>query len=55
MSKRWWVLAATLAAAVGLAAPASAAPHMSIGVYDEVGFKLGQYWSVLWSEKPGPA
>ena len=22
-----------------------------IGVYDEVGFKLGQYWSVLWLEK----
>ena len=35
MSSRWWVLAATLAAAAGLAVPASAAPHMSIGVYDE--------------------
>lgn len=23
-----------------------------IGTYDEVGFKLGQYWSVLWLEKP---
>jgi putative glycosyl hydrolase len=35
VSNRWWVLAATLAAAAGLAVPASAAPHMSIGVYDE--------------------
>jgi hypothetical protein len=35
VSNRWWVLAATLAAAAGLAAPASAATHMSIGVYDE--------------------
>jgi putative glycosyl hydrolase len=35
VSSRWWVLAATLAAAAGLAVPASAAPHMSIGVYDE--------------------
>ena len=35
MSSRRWVLAATLAAAAGLAVPASAAPHMSIGVYDE--------------------
>ena len=25
-----------------------------IGVYDEVGFKLGQYWSVHWLEKPMP-
>jgi phosphinothricin acetyltransferase len=25
-----------------------------IGVYDEVGFKLGRYWSVLWLEKPMP-
>ena len=25
-----------------------------VGVYDEVGFKLGQYWSVLWLEKPMP-
>ena len=23
-----------------------------IGVYDEVGFKLGRYWRVLWLEKP---
>ena len=22
-----------------------------VGVYDEVGYKLGQYWSVLWLEK----
>ena len=25
-----------------------------IGVYDEVGLKLGQYWSVLWLEKVMP-
>jgi phosphinothricin acetyltransferase len=23
-----------------------------IGIYDEVGFKLGKYWSVIWLEKP---
>jgi hypothetical protein len=36
VSERWWVLAATLAAAAGLCAPAAtAAPGMKIGVYDE--------------------
>ena len=36
MCKRWWVLAATLAAAAGLCLPvAGASPHMSIGVYDQ--------------------
>jgi phosphinothricin acetyltransferase len=25
-----------------------------IGVYDEVGYKLGQYWSVLWLERRMP-
>jgi len=36
VSERWWVLAATLAAAAGLCAPAaSASAHMQIGVYDE--------------------
>ena len=25
-----------------------------VGIYDEVGFKLGQYWSVMWLEKPMP-
>ena len=39
--------------------PASVALHRrfgfrDIGVYDEVGFKLGQYWSVVWLEKPMP-
>ena len=36
MSKRWWVSAATLAAAAGLCAPAAtASAHMQIGVLDE--------------------
>jgi hypothetical protein len=35
VSSRWWVLAATLAAAAGLCVPAGAAPKMMIGVYDE--------------------
>ena len=36
MSDRWRFVAATMAAAAGLCAPAAtAAPHMSIGVYDE--------------------
>ena len=25
-----------------------------VGLYDEVGFKLGMYWSVQWLEKPMP-
>jgi hypothetical protein len=36
VSNRWWVLAATLAAAAGLCVPAaSASAHMQIGVFDE--------------------
>jgi phosphinothricin acetyltransferase len=47
-------------AGVTLPNPASVALHhqfgfKDIGVYDEVGYKLGQYWSVLWTEKHGPS
>ncbi len=46
-------------AGITLPNPASVALHhrfgfRGIGTYDEVGFKLGQYWSVLWLEKPMP-
>ena len=56
--------AETIAAATGkrgitLPNPASLALHhrfgfRDIGVYDEVGHKFGQYWSVHWLEKPMP-
>ena len=44
-------------AGITLPNPASVALHRrfgfrDVGIYDEVGFKLGQYWSVLWLEKP---
>jgi phosphinothricin acetyltransferase len=47
-------------AGVTLPNPASLALHhrfgfRDIGVYDEVGFKLGQYWSVQWLERPMPS
>jgi phosphinothricin acetyltransferase len=46
-------------AGVTLPNPASVALHhrfgfKDIGVYDEVGFKLGRYWSVLWLERRVP-
>jgi len=44
-------------AGITLPNPASVTLHhrfgfREIGVYDEVGYKLGQYWSVLWLERP---
>ena len=50
----------TAPAGVTLPNPASLALHRrfgfrDIGVYEEVGFKLGQYWSVHWLEKPMPS
>ncbi len=47
-------------AGVTLPNEASVALHhrfgfQDIGVYDEVGFKLGKYWSVLWTERRGPS
>ncbi len=46
-------------AGVTLPNPASVGLHhrfgfRDIGTYDEVGFKLGQYWSVQWLEKVMP-
>jgi phosphinothricin acetyltransferase len=46
-------------AGITLPNPASLALHHhfgfnDLGVYSEVGFKLGQYWSVQWLEKPMP-
>lgn len=46
-------------AGVTLPNPASLALHRrfgfrDIGIYDEVGFKLGQFWSVQWLERPMP-
>jgi phosphinothricin acetyltransferase len=46
-------------AGVTLPNPASLALHRrfgfrDIGIYDEVGFKLGRYWSVQWLERPMP-
>jgi phosphinothricin acetyltransferase len=43
-------------AGITLPNPASVALHLSfgfreVGVYDEVGYKLGRYWSVQWFEK----
>jgi phosphinothricin acetyltransferase len=44
-------------AGITLPNPASLALHhrfgfRDLGVYDQVGYKLGQYWSVQWLEKP---
>ena len=44
-------------AGITLPNPASLALHRQfgfrdVGLYDEVGFKLGLYWSVQWLEKP---
>jgi phosphinothricin acetyltransferase len=44
-------------AGITLPNPASLALHRrfgfrDVGLYDEVGFKLGMYWSVFWLEKP---
>jgi phosphinothricin acetyltransferase len=46
-------------AGVTLPNPVSIALHRrfgfrDVGIYDEVGFKLGQYWSVQWLEKVMP-
>ena len=46
-------------AGITLPNPASLALHRQfgfrdVGLYDEVGFKLGMYWSVQWLEKPMP-
>ncbi len=46
-------------AGITLPNPASLALHRQfgfrdIGLYDEVGFKLGMYWSVLWLARPMP-
>jgi phosphinothricin acetyltransferase len=46
-------------AGITLPNPASLALHRrfgfrDLGVYDEVGYKLGQYWSVQWLEKRMP-
>jgi phosphinothricin acetyltransferase len=46
-------------AGVTLPNPASLALHRrfgfrDVGIYDEVGFKLGQFWSVQWLERPMP-
>lgn len=46
-------------AGITLPNPASLALHRQfgfrdVGLYDEVGFKLGCYWSVQWLEKPMP-
>ena len=47
-------------AGVTLPNPASLALHhrfgfRDLGIYDEVGYKLGQYWSVQWLEKLMPS